>query len=77
MTGVARRDKEHTRHNRTLILADHSLTDELVVGGSFNDADELVPDRSFESSVAPRNFQICATDSGKEYSHERLGPAFR
>jgi hypothetical protein len=76
MTGIARATK-NALATTYVNFAYNSLTDELVVGGSFNDADELVSDCSFESSVAPRNFQICATDSGEEYAHERLGAAFR
>jgi hypothetical protein len=54
----------------------HALANQIVVGGSFNNADEFVSDCSFESSVAAGDLEIRIADSGQQDAHEGFSTPF-
>src|SRR2546427_5636375 len=53
-------------------LADNALAYERSIGRLFDAADELMSDRSAETGIAARDFEICVANSREDDAHERF-----
>ena len=53
-------------------LTYNTTTDECTVSAVFNDAYEFMTDRSIETRIPARNFEIGVADARQQHTHERL-----
>src|SRR6185295_16010743 len=55
-----------------IYLTNNTTTDKRAVSAVFNNADELMTDRSIETSIATRDLEIRVTNARQQYAHQRL-----
>src|ERR1043165_207301 len=53
-------------------LTNNTMSDKRAVSAFFNDADELMSNRSIETGIAARYLEIRVADSRQQHTHQRL-----